>query len=41
MSDSNVGGRKRRNIRDNLFVTYGVMNFVTNNKMNVDINITT
>ena len=23
MSDSNVGGRKNRNIRDNLFIVYG------------------
>ena len=28
MSDSNVGGRKDRNIRDNLFIVYGVINSV-------------
>ena len=26
MSDSNVGARKNRNIRDNLFVTYAIIN---------------
>ena len=26
MSDSNVGGRKKRNIRDNLFVIYACIN---------------
>ena len=28
MSDSNVGGRKKRNIRDHLFIVYGVINSV-------------
>ena len=30
MSDSNVGGRKRRNIRNHLFIVYGVINSVMN-----------
>ena len=30
MSPSNVGGRKDRNIRDHLFVIYGVINDVKN-----------
>ena len=32
MSDSNVGGRKGRNIRNHLFIVYGVINSVTNNE---------
>ena len=30
LSNSNIGGRKGRNIRDNLFVIYGVINDVIN-----------
>ena len=32
MSESNVGARKRRNIRDHLFVMYSVMNDIKNGK---------
>ena len=37
MSDSNVGGRKRRNIRDNLFVLYAIINDAVRKKKNIDI----
>ena len=37
MSDSNVGGRKNRNIRDNLFVIYAIINDAIKNKKNIDI----
>ena len=37
MSDSNVGGRKQRNIRDNLFVLYSVINNAINKKINMNI----
>ena len=33
MSDSNVGGRRDRNIRDNLFVVYGVIYFALKEKV--------
>ena len=39
MSDSNVGGRKARNIRDNLFIVNGVINFARREKLEVDINL--
>merc|ERR1712240_769704 len=39
MSDSNVGGRKSRNIGDNLFIVYGVINFALKEKLEVDINL--
>ena len=39
MSDSNVGGRRDRNIRDNLFIVNGVMNFARREKLEVDINL--
>ena len=39
MSDSNVGGRKRRNIRDNLFIVYGVINYALKNGLEVDMNL--
>ena len=39
MSDSNVGGRQNRNIRDNLFIVNGVMNFARREKLEVDINL--
>ena len=39
MSDSNVGGRHNRSIRDNLFIVYGVINSVINNKTNVDLTL--
>ena len=32
MSDSNVGGRKGRNIRNHLFIVYGIINSVMNNE---------
>ena len=32
MSCSNVGGRKERNIRNHLFIVYGVINSVLNNE---------
>jgi hypothetical protein len=37
MSDSNVGGRKDRNIRDNLFIVYGIINYALQEKIEVDI----
>ena len=37
MSDSNVGGRKCRNIRDNLFVIYATINDAIKNKKDIDI----
>ena len=37
MSDSNVGVRKKRNIRDNLFVLYASINDAIRNKKNIDI----
>ena len=39
MSDSNVGGRKERNIRDNLFIVYGIVNYALKEKLEVDINL--
>ena len=39
MSDSNVGGRKNRSIRDNLFIVYGIINNAVNNKKNVDLSL--
>ena len=39
MSDSNVGGRKKRNIRDNLFIVYGIINYALKNGLEVDINL--
>ena len=32
MSDSNVGGRKGRSIRNHLFIVYGIINSVMNNE---------
>ena len=37
MSDSNVGGRKNRNIRDNLLVIYATINDAVRNKKEIDI----
>ena len=37
MSDSNVGGRRRRNIRDNLFVIYACINEAIRNKKDIDL----
>ena len=37
MSDSNVGGRRKRNIRDNLLVLYATINEAVRNKKNIDI----
>ena len=37
MSVSNVGGRKRRNIRDNLFAIYATINDAIRNKKNIHI----
>ena len=39
MSDSNVGGRKHRNIRDNLFAIYAVINDAVKNKKDIDIGL--
>ena len=38
MSDSNVGGRKDRNIRDNIFIVYGIINYALTEKLEVNIN---
>ena len=37
MSDSNVGGRRKRNIRDNLLVLYATINEAVRNKKKIDI----
>ena len=37
MGDSNVGGRKFRNIRDNLFVLYATINKAIRKKKSIDI----
>ena len=37
MSDSNVGGRRRQNIRDDLFVIYATINEAIRNKKSIDI----
>ena len=39
MSDSNVGGRKNRNIRDNLFIVYGIINYAIKEDIDVDMNL--
>ena len=39
MSDSNIGGRKGRNIRDHLFVINAILNDVNKNKNQGDIDI--
>ena len=39
MSDSNVGGRKRRNIRDNLFIINGIINYAIKEKIEIDITL--
>ena len=39
MSSSNIGARKKRNIRDHLFVVNGIINDVTHSRENKDIDI--
>ena len=39
MSDSNVGGRQNRSIRDNLFIVYGIINNAINNNINIDLTL--
>ena len=39
MSDSNVGGRRGRNIRDNLFIINGIINYALKEDLDVDINL--
>ena len=39
MSDSNIGARRNRNIRDNLFVVYGVINFAIEEELDVDVTL--
>ena len=39
MSDTNVGGRKNRNIRDNLFIVYGIINYALEEKKQVDLTL--
>ena len=39
MSDSNVGGRKKRNVRDNLFIVYGIINFAVKENKDIDMNL--
>ena len=39
MSDSNVGGRKGRTIRDNLFIINGIINYALDEKIDIDINL--
>ena len=37
MSNSNVGARRNRNIRDNLFIVYSVINNAISTKTNIDV----
>ena len=37
MSDSNIGGRKQRNIKNHLFIVYGVINAAIGEKTCIDI----
>ena len=39
MSDSNVGGRKRRNIIDNTFIINGIINYAIKEKIDIDITL--
>ena len=39
MCDSNVGGRRDRNIRDNLFIVYGIINYCLKEDLEVDLNL--
>ena len=39
MSDSNVGARKKRNIRDHLFIVNGIINNVKNDKTEESIDL--
>ena len=39
MSDSNLGGRRNRNIRDNLFIVYGIINYAIEENMEVDLTL--
>ena len=39
MSDSNVGGRQNRSIRDNLFIVYGIINNAINKHLNIDMSL--
>ena len=39
MSDSNIGGRHNRSIRDNLFVVYGIIDNAIYNKINLDLSL--
>ena len=39
MSDSNVGGRRGRNIRDNLFMINGIINYAIQEQIDIDINL--
>ena len=39
MSDSNVGGRKRKNIRNHLFIVNGIITEALKQKKNIDIEI--
>ena len=39
MSDSNVGGRKKKNIRNHIFIVNGIINEAMRNKENIDITI--
>ena len=39
MSDSNVGGRKRKNIRNHLFILNGIINEAVRNNANIDLEI--
>ena len=39
MSDSNVGGRKNRSIRDNLFIVNGIINDAVTNNSEVDLTL--
>ena len=39
MSDSNVGGRHNRSIRDNLFIVYGIINNAVNKNLDVDLSL--
>ena len=39
MSDSNVGGRQNRSIRDNLLIVYGIVNNAINSNIELDLTL--
>ena len=39
MSDSNVGGRKKKNIRNHIFIVNGIINEAVRKNTNIDLEI--